>query len=63
MPSFLMFPCSVLPLILQYLLIVFLLHVQIAEGSTIIDMTGVEPLLVRMGKGDPAMFLLDSGAT
>lgn len=31
---------------------------QLAEGSTVIDMTGPEPVLVRQGKGDPARFLL-----
>ena len=30
---------------------------QIAEGSTVIDMTGPEPSLVRSGKGDPSLFV------
>ena len=30
---------------------------QIAEGSTVIDMTGPEPTLVRQGKGDPSLFI------
>ena len=30
---------------------------QIAEGSTVIDMTGPEPALVRQGKGDPSLFI------
>lgn len=30
---------------------------QIAEGSTVIDMTGPEPSLVRAGKGDPSLFV------
>lgn len=28
-----------------------------AEGTTVIDMTGVEPVLVREGKGDPSLFI------
>ena len=30
---------------------------QVVEGSTVIDMTGSEPKLVRMGKGNPSIFL------
>ncbi len=30
---------------------------QVAEGSTVIDMTGPEPSLVRLGKGDPSLFV------
>lgn len=30
---------------------------QVAEGSTVIDMTGPEPTLVRQGKGDPSLFV------
>ncbi|KAK9810645.1 hypothetical protein WJX73_006989 [Symbiochloris irregularis] len=33
---------------------------QLSEGSTIIDMTGEEPVLVRTGRGDPAMFRLEA---
>ncbi|DBA67532.1 TPA: hypothetical protein ACH3X2_001810 [Trebouxia sp. C0005] len=29
---------------------------RVAEGSTVIDMTGPEPSLVRLGKGDPSLF-------
>ena len=35
---------------------------QLAEGSTVIDMTGPEPSLVRLGKGDPALFVEESPA-
>lgn len=31
--------------------------VQIAEGSTIIDLTEREPALIRRGKGDPSIFV------
>ena len=31
--------------------------VQVAEGSTVIDMTGPEPSVVRVGKGDPSVFV------
>lgn len=30
---------------------------QVAEGSTVIDMTGPEPILMRQGKGDPSLFV------
>lgn len=30
---------------------------QVVEGSTVIDMTGSEPKLIRMGKGNPSIFL------
>ena len=33
---------------------------QVAEGSTIIDMTGADAVLVRSGKGDPGLFVQDS---
>lgn len=36
--------------------------VQVAEGSTVIDMTGAQPVLVRLGKGDPALFMLEDGS-
>ena len=32
---------------------------QVAEGSTIIDLTGREPELLRAGKGDAGIFLPD----
>lgn len=32
---------------------------QVAEGSTVIDMTGPEPVLVRAGKGDASLFVED----
>ena len=32
---------------------------QVAEGSTIIDMTGADAVLVRSGKGDPSLFVQD----
>jgi hypothetical protein len=35
---------------------------QVAEGSTVIDMTGPEPLLVRLGKGDPSLFVEEEPA-
>ena len=31
--------------------------VQIAQGSTIIDLTEREPALIRRGKGDPSIFV------
>lgn len=36
-----------------------LLILQVAEGSTVIDMTGSEPVLVRGGKGDASLFVPD----
>jgi tRNA A37 threonylcarbamoyladenosine synthetase subunit TsaC/SUA5/YrdC len=30
---------------------------QVAEGSTIIDMTGREPELLRAGRGDASLFM------
>ncbi|KAL3139512.1 hypothetical protein ABBQ38_003835 [Trebouxia sp. C0009 RCD-2024] len=30
---------------------------RVAEGSTVIDMTGPEPILMRQGKGDPSLFV------
>ncbi len=35
---------------------------QVAEGSTVIDMTGPEPSLVRLGKGDPSLFVEEEPA-
>jgi len=32
---------------------------QVAEGSTVIDMTGPAPVLVRAGKGDASLFVED----
>lgn len=35
---------------------------QVAEGSTVIDMTGPEPTLVRLGKGDASLFIEEEPA-
>lgn len=33
---------------------------RLAEGSTVVDCTGVEPVVVRRGKGDPALLGLEA---
>ena len=41
-------------------MLVSMLRMQLAEGSTVVDMTGAEPVLVRQGRGDASVFVQDA---